>query len=227
MPHCQGRPGSILLMHRNLLGQDPLPGLWRRLEMPAHPCQWKWCPKGTCTCRLKAVNSYSRYPAHLHTSFSERGCRNYGAWSQVVLCQCVHDDPGSTGSWWVNTRAIPPLPWYPTLLLLLPCISEESFKSQKSSLPEATWTVFNPPAFSWALARVTRGILPSQQHWGHPSLLRQSKCWCLQWMFFILIYWLFSHDCVHPSAMDFRLWTWGGERDCVPSHLASSLFAWI
>lgn len=36
-------------------------------------------PKGTCTCRLKAVSNYSRYQAHLHTLFSEGECRNYGA----------------------------------------------------------------------------------------------------------------------------------------------------
>lgn len=112
---------------------------------------------------------------------------------------------------WVNTRAIPLLPWYSTLLLLLPCISEESFESKSSSLPEARelFSIHNhflEPLLEltgeFLDLRITRGIPPSQQ--GGPSLLRQSKSWCPQCMFFLLIYWLISHDCVHPSAMDFK-----------------------
>lgn len=34
-------------------------------------------PKDPCS--LKAISNYSRYQGHLHTSFSEGGCRNYGA----------------------------------------------------------------------------------------------------------------------------------------------------
>lgn len=126
---------------------------------------------------------------------------------------------------WVNTRAIPLLPWYPTLLLLLPCISEESFESKKSSLPEARelFSIHNLEPLleltgEFLDLRITRGIPPSQQ--GGPSLLRQSKSWCLQCMFFLLIYWLISHDCVHPSAMDFK-----PEEESHP--LVSSLFMWL
>lgn len=45
---------------------------------------------------------------------------------------CATDDPGSTQSRGVNPRAIPPPPWCPTLLLLLPCISEEIVGSKSN-----------------------------------------------------------------------------------------------